>query len=547
MRDTLRRRSRIRLSTHFNLQLSTPLQIPPAIARELRIESRRPLNFWLRALGAGAILAVAVIWHGDAFQSASELGPELFGNLNAALYIGIVLGAPLLTADCLSRERREGTLHLLFLTPLTPAGIVAAKSFVHALRALTVTAAALPIVCLSVLFGGAGWKEGLLASMHNGAALLLALGAGLVASTHTTQARWAGAAAVALSVLFTLLGFAVHTLCVCALYGRLLFGNHAFDPEFLWRTFVAEPLAGTGADGYWTKLTAPMNSAHLWSWMLATLLFVLLVATAFAVIVRHAANRLRDDSRTGDWHPVVADWIAMFGSPFILRDALRESIGRQLGRNPIGWLHLRSTSARLTKWLWALAVAGGGFYMYSARVGGTDVLAIALGGGMAFAAAGSFQRERETGVMELLLVAPLSVGQIMWGRIRGLWAQFLPAVVALAAVKTTYALRYYRFDFSILVYTLTAFLALAPIGLRYSLQAKNVVVAWIQTVATALLAPAAFAGLISLFLGPVARSAGGPVLRYLPAFVFVVALIVVGAVATSRLHRNLRRRDFVIQ
>ena len=44
---------------------------------------------------------------------------------------------PLLVADCLSRERREGTLGLLFLTPLTANDIVIAKGLSHGLRAVT--------------------------------------------------------------------------------------------------------------------------------------------------------------------------------------------------------------------------------------------------------------------------------------------------------------------------------------------------------------------------------------------------------------------------
>jgi len=38
---------------------------------------------------------------------------------------------PMLAADCVSRERREGTLGLLFLTPLDARGIMLAKSMVH--------------------------------------------------------------------------------------------------------------------------------------------------------------------------------------------------------------------------------------------------------------------------------------------------------------------------------------------------------------------------------------------------------------------------------
>ena len=442
------------------------MHLPPAIARELRIESRRSLNFWLRAAGACGIVAVAIIWHGDAFQSANELGPELFGNLNAALYLGIVLGAPLLTADCLSKERREGTLNLLFLTPLTPRGIVAAKSFVHALRALTVTAAALPVISLAVLFGGSGWKEALLAAMHNSVALMLALGAGLIASTHVTQARPAGATAVAASVAFTFLGFMLHIIMVAALFA-LRVPSYRLDLRDLLRNFMAEAYVTSGADGYWSTMLAAMNPTQFSTWMLATLIHVVVVTVLFLFIINHAAGRLRENVNESTQRDERSRWISVFASPFILRRTLGESVRNALSRNPIGWLHLRTTGARLTKWLWALAVSCGGLYMYFARVGGIDVLALALGAGMAFSAAGSFHREREFGVMELILVAPLSVGQIMWGRIRGLWAQFLPAVLAIVVIKITYALRYYRFDFTLLLYALPLYIVIPPIGLRH--------------------------------------------------------------------------------
>jgi len=39
--------------------------------------------------------------------------------------------------DCISREKREGTLGLLFLTPLRVTDVIAGKAIIHVLRALT--------------------------------------------------------------------------------------------------------------------------------------------------------------------------------------------------------------------------------------------------------------------------------------------------------------------------------------------------------------------------------------------------------------------------
>ncbi len=62
------------------------------------------------------------------------------------------------------------------------------------------------------------------------------------------------------------------------------------------------------------------------------------------------------------------------------------------------------------------------------------LMAWLLLGNLALSAAGSFRRERENGVLELLLISPLDESQIVGGRLRGLWAQFLPAWALLMGV-----------------------------------------------------------------------------------------------------------------
>lgn len=103
------------------------MTVLPVIERELRAEARHAFTYWLRALGASVALIIFSLMMIDARDNAAGLGAKLFGNLDTALFIAIWLLVPLLTADCLSRERREGTLGILFLTPLTARGIVIGK------------------------------------------------------------------------------------------------------------------------------------------------------------------------------------------------------------------------------------------------------------------------------------------------------------------------------------------------------------------------------------------------------------------------------------
>src|SRR5689334_3524305 len=104
----------------------------PVIARELRASSRQTFTYYLRVFGAGALLAASALF-GLNHGFDSNVGERLFGSLHLTMFWAIWLLVPLLTADCISRERREGTLGLLFLTPLKGPDIVLAKSVAHGL------------------------------------------------------------------------------------------------------------------------------------------------------------------------------------------------------------------------------------------------------------------------------------------------------------------------------------------------------------------------------------------------------------------------------
>ena len=91
----------------------------PVIGRELRVAARTSFSYYLRVLGAVALLVVLVLPGVGEILGPGE-GGKLFACFHRTLFVAIWLMVPLLAADAISRERREGTLPLLFLTPLTP-------------------------------------------------------------------------------------------------------------------------------------------------------------------------------------------------------------------------------------------------------------------------------------------------------------------------------------------------------------------------------------------------------------------------------------------
>jgi ABC-type transport system involved in cytochrome c biogenesis permease component len=155
---------------------------------------------------------------------------------------------------------------------------------------------------------------------------------------------------------------------------------------------------------------------------------------------------------------------------------------------------------------------------------------------MAASAAGSFRRERETGVLELLLVSPMPARAIVWGRLRGLYQQFLPTVVLLMAgwlFLMSFPGAVWRN--AALVSFLVAVVAVPCIGLYFSLRARSFLGALAGTLSVAFLGPAVFGALLGFpyFVSGASRATGG---TWLLAFL--------GCAAWWELVRRLERRQF---
>lgn len=82
------------------------------------------------------------------------MGRTLFTSLSILAFAFCPLVGPFLTADCLSEEKRDGTLGLLFLTDLSILHVVVGKWIATALAGLYGLLAILPALGLPLLFGG---------------------------------------------------------------------------------------------------------------------------------------------------------------------------------------------------------------------------------------------------------------------------------------------------------------------------------------------------------------------------------------------------------
>src|ERR1041385_3110557 len=129
----------------------------PILERELRVGARKRSTFWLRIIAALVAFAIGtgflILTRVGHWPGSVSLGSGLFTTLTW-LCLGAVLGAGLfLTSDCLSEEKRAGTMGFLFLTDLRGYDVVLGKLLAASLRGLCALLGVLPILAVTLLMG----------------------------------------------------------------------------------------------------------------------------------------------------------------------------------------------------------------------------------------------------------------------------------------------------------------------------------------------------------------------------------------------------------
>jgi len=127
----------------------------PIVERELRVAARRRGTYRMRMKIAGlATVVFAACFVVSEYVPGFPLGKHLFWDLSGLCMVYCLAAGRLMTADCLSREKREGTLGLLFLTDLKGYDVVLGKLAATSLDGFYGLLAALPLLAFSMLAGG---------------------------------------------------------------------------------------------------------------------------------------------------------------------------------------------------------------------------------------------------------------------------------------------------------------------------------------------------------------------------------------------------------
>jgi ABC-type Na+ efflux pump permease subunit len=418
----------------------------PVVQRELRESARRPINSWLRLAGAGA--GVVFFCCTSTNMPDSIVGGYLFSCLHLLLLCLICALVPALAADCIARERREGTLGLLFMTPLTASGIVLGKILAQTLRAVTFWLAVLPVLTIPFLYGGITWADVAGFLIIEVCAGMICLAAGVLASSLTDHR------AIAFILAFLFMGAFVEESrqfqeWTMSRHGarikRTMVIRTPPGSPYLWNSTRFSPaVAGmlqARGPGFRTYTLAGPGGIFLGNPPAAVLaedgfiaVMILLVAFRFAGwrVERSWQDKIPSVRQEG--------LVRRYCTPLFVRWFARR-MRRTLERNPIAWLQQYSWKARVSKWglclLFVLleCVVIDANSPYALR-GLVQALLLVLAAAYTFAGVNGFLQEKKSGALELILVSPLSVNQIIFGRVWGLWKQFLPVVILLAASNT---------------------------------------------------------------------------------------------------------------
>ena len=127
----------------------------PIVERELRVMARQRNAYWLRfGAAAGALALWVFVLMVSRSATITETAQAIFFTISIASLVFAMLAGVFLTADCLSEERREGTLGLLFLTDLKGHDVVLGKLVSTSMVAVFGLLAVLPVLALPLVMGG---------------------------------------------------------------------------------------------------------------------------------------------------------------------------------------------------------------------------------------------------------------------------------------------------------------------------------------------------------------------------------------------------------
>lgn len=460
----------------------------PIVQRELRVAARRKSTRRIRlGITVAAIVVVAVFLCFSPLFSAKQAGSLLFKIITGYVFGFCVLAGVFVTSDCLSEEKRAGTLGLLFLTDLKGVGVVVGKFVARSLNPFLAWLAVLPVISLAILLGGVTGAEFWRMALALLSTLFLSLTMGICVSAWSRDAQRALSVTLGLLVLLVLL------------WPTLARGlSRLFLPQVFQWSMCCSPLVG-----YWSAFDRSFVGwpRFYWSSMFAILALGVIGLVAAAAKIHLA---WQDD-------------------PMVAKSRAAQETKRRVARprftdgNPVYWLLQTSFGMRLTIWIIALSwtVVALSWPLWTGKV--MDWPLLLLGSkAVGFLLKVIFVAQvcrfvveaRRGGTLEVLLCTPVTDGEILQAHWRHLHRLFLwPLVVFLLPVALNAPFseglgagttnRWVVLGLVsglgsgglFLLSTVTDFLALASVGLWFALSLRKPALAPGMTILCVLIPP----------------------------------------------------------
>ncbi len=385
----------------------------PVVERELRVAARRRGTYWSRLTAAVAGWAVAAWTLLAASNGSTQNGAIVFSVLAALVFVYAALAGILTTCDCLSEEKREGTLGLLFLTDLKGYDVVFGKLASTSVKTIHGVLAVAPVLAVSLVLGAVTGGEVARVVLVSVNLLFFFLSVGLFASSVCRQDNRSLGLAVILSVLW---------LTAIPAVARLHF-LHLGNPDV---AFIFSPVFGCFA----ALENMYHRFPHPWFWL--NCLMTQIYAWSLLGLTCWIVPRSWQDSSAGRERRR-----GLVKMKTVRGTAERKEV---LAVNVFLWRAAQPGLQRTVVWLALLAIALMWFALDSflpvTRFDVTkDILTLILAGvvvkaWLASEACSTLSADRRNAAMELLLTTPLPEKEIIKGQRLALWRQFAEPAAA---------------------------------------------------------------------------------------------------------------------
>jgi ABC-type transport system involved in cytochrome c biogenesis permease component len=392
----------------------------PIVARELRVAARRRKTYLTRvAIAAVAVAVAGILLPTLADQFTRAQGKTLFWTLSTVAFGYCLLAGAHSTADCLSSEKREGTIGLLFLTDLKGYDVVLGKLVSCSLEGFYGLLAIVPVLAMAFLLGGVTLSElGRMALLFLNT-LFFSASAGVFVSSLSRHDRRATFATTCIILLVAAGPYALGGAFAPAGTGWSPFDALNLvrpSPVYAFRLLqsgTVGPLLGT------TDFYLSIASTHAIGW-------------AYLVMASRIVPRVCRERPAGQrglrWREIRDRW--SYGRPEHRRAFRR----RLLDRNAFYWLAARDRikayyvwifiGALALIWCWSGWMLQSFIFEWDVSFWALFLLFMFFKVWLASEVSSRFVEDRASGAFELLLSSPLDLKEMAHGQSLALRRQF---------------------------------------------------------------------------------------------------------------------------